>query len=165
MRILRLRPDNPIEYLLNNLGEARLHTDNLAELQEELDAAHHENQRLRAIISSINPDLLLQQPVPSSESCGGGGIGVSSVQPKIEPSSDLFEELHNVEGKMLKLSMEGEEGNDLPTKSTVSEPHAPSMDQKEFSVAPSSLSDTATNANVDHSDQHPAVAPLPPLDN
>lgn len=98
VRILRVRPENPIEYLLQNLGEARLHVDSIADLQEELANAHQEIQRLRDILNSINPELLLQLP-PANINC--------DTHPKIElnpPISDCS--LLTVEDKLLKLSLE-----------------------------------------------------------
>lgn len=52
--------------MLDNLGEARLQNDKLADLEEELENSHQEIQRLRAIISNINPDLL-QLPAGNNE--------------------------------------------------------------------------------------------------
>lgn len=58
VRILKERPEDPTQYLLQNLGDARLQADNIAYLQSELDEARNEIQRLTDIIVSINPDLL-----------------------------------------------------------------------------------------------------------
>lgn len=62
VRILKERPEDPTQYLLHNLGDARLQADNMAYLQAELEDARVEIQRLSDIIRSINPDLLNETP-------------------------------------------------------------------------------------------------------
>lgn len=58
VRILKERPEDPTQYLLQNLGDARLQADNIAYLQSELENARSEILRLTEIIRNINPDLL-----------------------------------------------------------------------------------------------------------
>ncbi|XP_065354545.1 c-Myc-binding protein homolog [Calliphora vicina] len=62
VRILKERPEDPTQYLLQNLGDARLQADNIAYLQSELEDARNEIQRLTEIIRGINPDLLVEPP-------------------------------------------------------------------------------------------------------
>ncbi|XP_061392857.1 c-Myc-binding protein homolog [Musca vetustissima] len=66
VRILKERPEDPTQYLLQNLGDARLQADNIAYLQSELDDARAEIQRLTDIIRNINPDLLNDTPIKNS---------------------------------------------------------------------------------------------------
>uniref|UniRef100_A0A1A9W2B5 c-Myc-binding protein homolog n=1 Tax=Glossina brevipalpis TaxID=37001 RepID=A0A1A9W2B5_9MUSC len=58
VNLLKERPDNPTEYLAQNLGVVRLHDDNVAYLQNELEQAQNEIRRLTDIIRSIDPELL-----------------------------------------------------------------------------------------------------------
>ncbi|KAM7362526.1 uncharacterized protein ACRADG_013164 isoform 1-T3 [Cochliomyia hominivorax] len=67
VRILKERPEDPTQYLLQNLGDARLQADNIAYLQSELEDARNEIQRLREIIRGINPELLAE-PSSNNES-------------------------------------------------------------------------------------------------
>ncbi|XP_073847630.1 c-Myc-binding protein homolog [Musca autumnalis] len=66
VRILKERPEDPTQYLLQNLGDARLQADNIAYLQSELEDARAEIQRLTDIIRNINPDLLNETPIRNS---------------------------------------------------------------------------------------------------
>ncbi|XP_011179323.2 c-Myc-binding protein homolog [Zeugodacus cucurbitae] len=58
VRIVKERPENPLDYLRNNLGDALHQADSVSYLQSELEEARSEIQRLRGIIESINPDAL-----------------------------------------------------------------------------------------------------------
>lgn len=58
VRILKDRPEDPTQYLLQSLGDARLQADNIEYLQNELEDARSEIQRLTDIIRGINPELL-----------------------------------------------------------------------------------------------------------
>lgn len=85
MRILKERPEDPTQYLLQNLGDARLQADNIAYLQSELDDARNEIQRLTEIIQGIDPDLLLE-PTSNNDSINNDvlneSIGAKNVENK-----------------------------------------------------------------------------------
>ncbi|XP_013107117.1 c-Myc-binding protein homolog [Stomoxys calcitrans] len=81
VRILKERPEDPTQYLLHNLGDARLQADNIAYLQNELEDARIEIQRLTEIIKSINPDLLNEiQNKNESPGEDSSQIGLSKIQ-------------------------------------------------------------------------------------
>ncbi|EDW84982.1 uncharacterized protein Dwil_GK14402 [Drosophila willistoni] len=63
IRVIKERPENPMEYIRNNIGVVRRQQDKYDRLQQDLQTANEEIQRLRAIINSINPDVLKEQPV------------------------------------------------------------------------------------------------------
>ncbi|KNC31838.1 putative c-Myc-binding protein [Lucilia cuprina] len=77
VRILKERPEDPTQYLLQNLGDARLQADNIAYLQSELDDARNEIQRLTEIIRGINPDLLVE-PSSHNESINNDNLNESN---------------------------------------------------------------------------------------
>ncbi|XP_067616680.1 c-Myc-binding protein homolog [Eurosta solidaginis] len=62
VRIVKERPENPLDYLRRNLGDALHQADSMAYLQSELEEARQEIQRLRTIIENVNPDALRDQP-------------------------------------------------------------------------------------------------------
>ncbi|KAL7726926.1 hypothetical protein ACLKA6_002694 [Drosophila palustris] len=72
IRIIKERPENPMEYIRNNIGMVRHQHDKYERLSQELQEANEEIQRLRAIINSINPEVLQNQvphaPVESEDS-------------------------------------------------------------------------------------------------
>lgn len=68
VRILKERPEDPTQYLLQNLGDARLQADNIAYLQNELEDARAEIRRLSDIIRNINPDLLNESSIKNTAS-------------------------------------------------------------------------------------------------
>lgn len=61
VRIVKDRPENPLDYLRQNLGDSLHQADSMAYLQSELEEARNEIQRIRGIIESINPDALREQ--------------------------------------------------------------------------------------------------------
>ncbi|XP_068153158.1 c-Myc-binding protein homolog [Drosophila tropicalis] len=61
IRVIKERPENPMEYIRNNIGVVRRQQDKYDRLQQDLQTANEEIQRLRAIINSINPDVLKEQ--------------------------------------------------------------------------------------------------------
>ncbi|KAH8247062.1 hypothetical protein KR032_008285 [Drosophila birchii] len=68
IRVIKERPENPMEYIRNNIGVVRHQHDKYERLQQDLQLANEEIQRLRAIINDINPDMLQgHQPVVSGE--------------------------------------------------------------------------------------------------
>ncbi|XP_039495005.1 c-Myc-binding protein homolog [Drosophila santomea] len=68
IRVIKERPENPMEYIRNHIGVVRHQHDKYERLQQDLQLANEEIQRLRAIINSINPEVLQgHQPVASSE--------------------------------------------------------------------------------------------------
>ncbi|XP_017103203.2 c-Myc-binding protein homolog [Drosophila bipectinata] len=80
IRVIKERPENPLEYIRNNIGVVRHQHDKYERLQQDLQIANDEIQRLRDIINSINPDVLkglvpvAQAKAPeSSESQAAGG--------------------------------------------------------------------------------------------
>ncbi|XP_023173947.1 c-Myc-binding protein homolog [Drosophila hydei] len=58
IRVIKERPENPMEYIRNNIGVVRHQHDKYERLSQDLQEANEEIQRLRAIINSINPDVL-----------------------------------------------------------------------------------------------------------
>ncbi|KAH8382170.1 hypothetical protein KR009_002114 [Drosophila setifemur] len=76
IRVIKERPENPMEYIRNNIGVVRHQHDKYERLQQDLQLANEEIQRLRGIINSINPEVLQ-------------GPGQPVVQ--AEPSSDVSE--------------------------------------------------------------------------
>jgi len=68
IRVIKERPENPMDYIRNHIGVVRHQHDKYERLQQDLQLANEEIQRLRAIINGINPDVLQgHQPVASSE--------------------------------------------------------------------------------------------------
>ncbi|XP_043652382.1 c-Myc-binding protein homolog [Drosophila teissieri] len=68
IRVIKERPENPMEYIRNHIGVVRHQHDKYERLQQDLQLANEEIQRLRAIINSINPEVLQgHQPVAPSE--------------------------------------------------------------------------------------------------
>ncbi|EDX13211.1 c-Myc-binding protein homolog [Drosophila simulans] len=68
IRVIKERPENPMDYIRNHIGVVRHQHDKYERLQQDLQLANEEIQRLRAIINSINPDVLQgHQSVASSE--------------------------------------------------------------------------------------------------
>ncbi|XP_016979146.1 c-Myc-binding protein homolog [Drosophila rhopaloa] len=68
IRVIKERPENPMEYIRNHIGVVRHQHDKYERLQQDLQLANEEIQRLRGIINSINPDVLQgHQPVAPSE--------------------------------------------------------------------------------------------------
>ncbi|ALC46567.1 CG17202 [Drosophila busckii] len=58
VRVIKERPENPMEYIRNNIGVVRHQHDKYERLSQDLQVANEEIQRLRAIINKINPDVL-----------------------------------------------------------------------------------------------------------
>ncbi|KAH8312451.1 hypothetical protein KR044_010779, partial [Drosophila immigrans] len=58
IRVIKERPENPMEYIRNNIGIVRHQHDKYERLAQDLQEANEEIQRLRAIINSINPEVL-----------------------------------------------------------------------------------------------------------
>ncbi|XP_075147037.1 c-Myc-binding protein homolog [Haematobia irritans] len=90
VRILKERPEDPTQYLLNNLGDARLQADNIAYLQNELEDARMEIQRLTDIIKNINPDLLNE--VQSKNSPNGDAkleLNINSANQQTDSSENI----------------------------------------------------------------------------
>lgn len=80
IRVIKERPENPMEYIRNNIGVVRHQHDKYERLQQDLQVANEEIQRLRGIINSINPEVLQgHTPIAqaeaqeSSESQAAGG--------------------------------------------------------------------------------------------
>ncbi|XP_017110725.1 c-Myc-binding protein homolog [Drosophila elegans] len=68
IRVIKERPENPMEYIRNNIGVVRHQHDKYERLQQDLQLANEEIQRLRGIINSINPEVLQgHQSVAPSE--------------------------------------------------------------------------------------------------
>ncbi|KAH8247775.1 hypothetical protein KR038_009663, partial [Drosophila bunnanda] len=68
IRVIKERPENPMEYIRNNIGVVRHQHDKYERLQQDLQLANEEIQRLRGIINEINPDMLQgHQPVLPGE--------------------------------------------------------------------------------------------------
>ncbi|XP_020817368.1 C-Myc-binding protein homolog [Drosophila serrata] len=68
IRVIKERPENPMEYIRNNIGVVRHQHDKYERLQQDLQLANEEIQRLRGIINDINPDMLQgHQPVLPAE--------------------------------------------------------------------------------------------------
>ncbi|KAH8419221.1 hypothetical protein KR222_010802 [Zaprionus bogoriensis] len=61
IRIIKERPEDPMEYIRNNIGVVRHQHDKYERLSQDLQDANEEIQRLRAIINSINPEVLQGQ--------------------------------------------------------------------------------------------------------
>ncbi|XP_018801412.1 PREDICTED: C-Myc-binding protein homolog [Bactrocera latifrons] len=64
VKIVKDRPDNPLDFLRHNLGDALHQADSMAYLQSELQEARGEIERLRGLIESIDPDALREQNLP-----------------------------------------------------------------------------------------------------
>ncbi|XP_011210167.2 c-Myc-binding protein homolog [Bactrocera dorsalis] len=64
VRIVKDRPENPLDFLRHNLGDALHQADSMAYLQSELQEARGEIERLRGLIESIDPDALREQHLP-----------------------------------------------------------------------------------------------------
>ncbi|KAH8359377.1 hypothetical protein KR093_006150, partial [Drosophila rubida] len=64
IRVIKERPENPMEYIRNNIGIVRHQHDKYERLAQDLQEANEEIQRLRAIINSINPEVLQGPHVP-----------------------------------------------------------------------------------------------------
>ncbi|XP_014092544.2 c-Myc-binding protein homolog [Bactrocera oleae] len=64
VRIVKERPENPLDFLRHNLGDALHQADSMAYLQTELEEARSEIQRLRGLVESIDPDALKEQHLP-----------------------------------------------------------------------------------------------------
>ncbi|XP_017144060.1 c-Myc-binding protein homolog [Drosophila miranda] len=62
MRVIKERPENPMEYIRNNIGAVRHQHDRYERLQQQLQSAIDEIQRLRGIINNIDPKALAGQP-------------------------------------------------------------------------------------------------------
>ncbi|BFF92684.1 c-Myc-binding protein homolog [Drosophila madeirensis] len=58
IRVIKERPENPMEYIRNNIGAVRHQHDKYERLQEQLQSANEEIQRLRGIINTIDPEAL-----------------------------------------------------------------------------------------------------------
>ncbi|EDW15430.1 c-Myc-binding protein homolog [Drosophila mojavensis] len=58
IRVIRERPEDPMEYIRNNIGVVRHQHDKYERLSQDLQEANEEILRLRAIINSINPEIL-----------------------------------------------------------------------------------------------------------
>ncbi|KAH8357144.1 hypothetical protein KR084_004331 [Drosophila pseudotakahashii] len=58
IRVIKERPENPMEYIRNHIGVVRHQHDKYERLQQDLQLANEEIQRLRGIINSINPEVL-----------------------------------------------------------------------------------------------------------
>ncbi|XP_017000413.2 c-Myc-binding protein homolog [Drosophila takahashii] len=68
IRVIKERPENPMEYIRNHIGVVRHQHDKYERLQQDLQLANEEIQRLRGIINSINPEVLQgHTPLVSSE--------------------------------------------------------------------------------------------------
>ncbi|EDV91474.1 c-Myc-binding protein homolog [Drosophila grimshawi] len=65
VRVIKERPENPMEYIRNNIGVVRHQHDKYERLAQDLQEANEEIKRLRAIINVINPDVL--QPTGESD--------------------------------------------------------------------------------------------------
>lgn len=61
IRIIKERPEDPMEYIRNNIGVVRHQHDKYERLSQDLQDANEEIQRLRGIINSINPEVLQGQ--------------------------------------------------------------------------------------------------------
>lgn len=87
IRIIKERPENPMEYIRNNIGMVRHQHDKYERLTQDLQEANEEIQRLRAIINSINPEVLQSQdPHATVESEDSELVPVSQ---KDEASTEL----------------------------------------------------------------------------
>ncbi|XP_017041114.1 c-Myc-binding protein homolog [Drosophila ficusphila] len=64
IRVIKERPENPMEYIRNHIGVVRHQHDKYERLQQDLQLANEEIQRLRGIINSINPEVLQGHPGP-----------------------------------------------------------------------------------------------------
>ncbi|XP_022229984.2 c-Myc-binding protein homolog [Drosophila obscura] len=61
IRVIKERPENPMEYIRNNIGAVRHQHDKYERLQQQLQSANEEIQRLRGIINNIDPEALAGQ--------------------------------------------------------------------------------------------------------
>ncbi|SPP80495.1 c-Myc-binding protein homolog [Drosophila guanche] len=61
IRVIKERPENPMEYIRNNIGAVRHQHDKYERLQEQLQSANEEIERLRGIINTIDPEALAGQ--------------------------------------------------------------------------------------------------------
>ncbi|TMW49027.1 hypothetical protein DOY81_005915, partial [Sarcophaga bullata] len=96
VRILKERPEDPTQYLLQNLGDARLQADNIAYLQSELEEARNEIQRLTEIIRGINPELL-EESSNSNNDCNNEcnvseGVISAHEEPEVTPCLQKLDE-------------------------------------------------------------------------
>lgn len=61
IRIIKERPEDPLDYIRNNIGVVRHQHDKYERLSEDLLVAKEEIRRLREIINRINPEVLQDQ--------------------------------------------------------------------------------------------------------
>lgn len=61
IRIIKERPEDPLDYIRNNIGAVRHQHDKYERLSEDLLVAKEEIKRLREIINRINPEVLQDQ--------------------------------------------------------------------------------------------------------
>lgn len=82
IRVIKERPENPMEYIRNNIGVVRHQHDKYERLQQDLQLANEEIQRLRGIINGINPEMLQgHQPVAPGEGSSDISEGILESTP------------------------------------------------------------------------------------
>ncbi|KAH8295431.1 hypothetical protein KR018_011074, partial [Drosophila ironensis] len=89
IRVIKERPENPMEYIRNNIGVVRHQHDKYERLQQDLQAANEEIQRLRGIVEELQG----QQPSAelgassglATEDAGAGAAAAAAAAAEAEP--------------------------------------------------------------------------------
>ncbi|KAH8289046.1 hypothetical protein KR054_006810, partial [Drosophila jambulina] len=90
IRVIKERPENPMEYIRNNIGVVRHQHDKYERLQQDLQLANEEIQRLRGIINEINPDMLQgHQPVVHGEASSDISEAIADPAPVEEEEKEV----------------------------------------------------------------------------
>ncbi|CAD6991223.1 c-Myc-binding protein homolog [Ceratitis capitata] len=104
VRLVKERPEKPLDYLRHNLGDAKHQADSMAYLQSELEEARNEIQRLRGVIESINPEALKEQQESREDTeknhgelAEGQGNDISKSSVESEPIGEANESESNIE--------------------------------------------------------------------
>ena len=146
IRILKERPEDAIQYLLQNLGDARLQGDNIAYLQSELDETRNEIQHLTEIIREINPELP-EETSNSNHDCNNEcsvneGVISANEDPEVAPCLQKLEEQNIQPDRELSEVTSLEEGlqNTHISESNVQESGGINGARNEVTSMPSSFS-------------------------
>ncbi|KAH8346958.1 hypothetical protein KR059_003462, partial [Drosophila kikkawai] len=111
IRVIKERPENPMEYIRNNIGVVRHQHDKYERLQQDLQLANEEIQRLRAIINDINPDVLQgHQPVVACEASSDISEAIADPAP-MEGEEVLPQQQQQEEGEANQVA--GESAADI----------------------------------------------------